>query len=126
MLANDVETLSDSRFSLTDMELVNAVAKLRDLASNIGAEDGGVLEAKDISVLQNPVDRVDSNINGLDHNLVLPWRRIWRVRDCQRSFLGSELPGGDIPGLAGDEAIHAALPLSRVRVDECCLGECMR
>lgn len=59
--------------SLPSFQVIDTAAHFHDLTSDVQAEDRRVLQAEEVIVLQDPVDRINGDAAYFDHDMTLWW-----------------------------------------------------
>ena len=77
---------------LPNIQAHDSLASLHDFTSQVATKDGRIFRPKDVLVLHDPIDRIDSHALDSDRHMA-GWRStVWCRRDDKWSSFGLESP----------------------------------
>lgn len=74
---------------LPNKQAHDSFAGLHNFTSQVATKDGGIVRSKDVLVLHDPVDGIDSYAMDFDRHMARRRSTIWRRRDDEWSTSGS-------------------------------------
>ena len=77
---------------LPNIQAYDSLASLHNFTGQIATKDGGIVRSKDVLVLHDPIDGIDSYAMDFDRHMARRRSAIWCRRNDEWSTFGSQCP----------------------------------
>ena len=78
---------------LPNKQAHDSLASLHNFTSQVATKDGGIVRSKNVLILHDPVDRINSYAMDFDRHMTRRRSTIWRRRNDEWPTFGFQRPG---------------------------------